>query len=115
MLWTRTLQPGDIVKRTLASIEAAVVLSTTTELQVEQAFTCEPCDAWIPSDKVTCASKYREGDRVVCGNWIGMITMVVNVGRLYNQKSGLGYDLYDTLGTMWVGSKPNVSADFVVR
>jgi hypothetical protein len=108
-LLCRSLEPGDLVKRTVASPEVALVLSTYTECQVENALTCEKSDDWIPLDKLTSVSRFREGDRVVSGGWLGTVTVVAQEGRLMTPE-GLSYPMHDTFGTMQVGDKASVSS-----
>jgi hypothetical protein len=107
-LLSRRVDPGDLVKRTIASSEVALVLSTNIEIQAEDALTCDIIDAWIPMDKLTSVTRFREGDKVVSGGWVGAITMVAQVGLAMNA-SGRTYEMYDTWGFMEVGFKVVVS------
>jgi hypothetical protein len=107
-LLSRTLEPGDLVKRTVASPEVAIVLSTYTELRVETALECLRIDGWIPMDSMTSVARFREGDKVVSGGWLGTVSVVGQVG-LVKLPDGTSYMLHDTCAIMQVGDKVAVS------
>lgn len=75
---------------------------------METALECINMDTWIPVDRMTSAARFREGDRVVSGGWLGTITVVGQVG-LAKLRNGTSYLIHDTYGIMTVGDKVSVS------
>jgi hypothetical protein len=107
-LLSRSLEPGDLVKRTIAAPEVAIVLSTFTELRLETAMECTKIDGWIPMESMTSVARFREGDKVVSGGWLGAVIVVGQIG-LVKLPNGDSYMMHDTCGIMQVGDKVVVS------
>ena len=109
LLLSRNIFPGDIVKRTLSSSQAAIVLSTKTEVLLEKSFDAEKIEGWIPMEKLTSAARFRPGDKVIKDEWVGVVTMIAQVGYVINEKSGRVYYPCDTMGAFDVGTRVSVS------
>jgi len=107
-LLSRSLEPGDLVKRTVAAPEVAIVLSTYTELRLETALECIRVDGWIPMESMTSVARFREGDKVVNGGWLGTVSVVGQLGAV-RAPDGTTQILHDTFAIMQVGDIASVS------
>jgi len=108
-LLSRNVDRGDLVKRNAASPEVAIVLSTHVEVQLETALECLKIDDWIPMDSMTSVARFREGDYVVSEGWLGMVTMVGQIGCVEPGDVVRSLMIHDTCGIMQVGDRVVVS------
>lgn len=76
VLYQRDFLKGDIVKRSLVSIESAMVIDVKTEVQLEHVISRERIKGWVPSEKLKSSSSLEVRDRVVFDEWIGTIEEV---------------------------------------
>ena len=76
ILYQREFLKGDIVKRSLVSIESAIVVDINTEVQVEHVVTKERIRDWIPYRKLKNALPLEPRDKVVYDEWVGTIEEV---------------------------------------
>jgi hypothetical protein len=59
-------------------------------------------------DSMTSVARFREGDKVVSGGWLGTVSVVGQVG-LVKLPDGTSYMLHDTCAIRQVGDKVAVS------
>jgi ubiquitin-conjugating enzyme E2 O len=109
LLLGRNLLPGNLVKRSLSSPQTAIVLFTRTEALLGNSLNDEVRNDWIPMEKLTVAARFRPGDRVIAGEWVGVVTMIAQIGYVVNEKTGRVYYLCDTMGAFDIGTKVSVS------
>ena len=107
-LLSRTVEPGDLVKRSVSSPEVAIVLSTHCEAKLETAMECVKLQTWVSMDSMTSVARFREGDHVVSNGWLGMVVVVGQVG-LVELRDGTSYAVHDTCGIMQAGDRVRVS------
>ena len=76
VLYHRAFIKGDIVKRSLASPESAVVVDQKAEVQLEHLGTKKKVEQWVPLDSLVGHFVVEPGDRVVHNNWLGTVEHV---------------------------------------
>ena len=76
VLYQREFMKGDIVKRSLASVESAVVVNVKTEVQLEHIITMQRIKGWVPYEKLANSLNIEARDRVVYDEWIGTVEEV---------------------------------------
>lgn len=109
-LRTREYIKGDIVKRSLTSIESAVVVDMRTELLLEHSVSKVQAKDWVPQEKTTNAMPFEARDRVVFDEWIGTVEEVSHTLGLVIQ-GRLGYAGCGSFG----GSSVAIMGDQSVR
>lgn len=114
-LFVRDFLRGDLVKRSLTSVESAVIVSTSAEVKLEPSLHAGmSVQGWVPYDKLRSALLVEARDRVVYDEWIGTVVEVVEDG-LVQPLLGQPYTITDTGGTIDVGRTPNVSYETLAR
>jgi hypothetical protein len=109
-LYRREVIRGDVVKESLSKQEAALVLETRTEVQLESVFgDRQVIEEWIPAEKLQDTEVYYPGFQVTYGGWLGLVTLVTNAVFFWSARRKEVYQIYDTTGSAAVGLTANVS------
>lgn len=108
-LWGRDIFAGDTVKRSLLSIESAIVLEAHQEVQLQH-ISGKQYDKWIPADELQAAKPFHRGERVVYQNWIGTIEAVLTVAMVISP-CGEICKILDACGYAAVGQPVEVSLE----
>lgn len=69
----RTMQPGDICKRSIDDVRSAVITKVRVEARVEHAVSGEPVDGWWTSEHLEHSGDPDVGEYVVMDDWIGQV------------------------------------------
>jgi ubiquitin-conjugating enzyme E2 O len=67
---------GDIVKRSLANVESAVVVEVKSEVRLEHVMSKIKVEDWIPYDLIKSAIILEARDKVIYDEWIGTVEEV---------------------------------------
>ncbi|KAE8264443.1 hypothetical protein A4X09_0g6965 [Tilletia walkeri] len=71
----RIFQIGDLCKRSALTTMSGVILSVTTEAQLEHVLSKQRTD-WVPAEEFTNAARIFVGDHVINSNWVGVVEEV---------------------------------------
>ncbi|KAE8209671.1 hypothetical protein CF327_g6372 [Tilletia walkeri] len=71
----RAFQTGDRCKRSVLPTTSGVILSVTTEVQLEHVLSKQRTD-WVPASEFTNAARVFVGDHVINSNWVGVVEEV---------------------------------------
>ncbi|KAG8896936.1 hypothetical protein FRB99_008571, partial [Tulasnella sp. 403] len=69
----RSLQPGDLVKRSVHDVQSGVVLESNVEVKLEHAVSMVQYAGWVSSDELENATEVYVGDYVVYDDWVGLV------------------------------------------
>ena len=72
-LHQREYLKGDVVKRSLADLDSAVVIEVRTDCRLQHVVTGHQVGDWFPFEKLKSALLFEARDRVVIDNWIGTV------------------------------------------
>lgn len=111
-LWARDAYRGEVVKRSLTSVENAMVLEERHEVQLEHVFTGQKIDEWVPVEQVVSSIPFERGDRVIYKNWLGTVEAVLDMGAAVVPSGETNYIL-DPFGVGCIGRQMKVSASGV--
>lgn len=75
-LFQREFLTGDIVKRSLANIESAVVIESKSEVRLEHVMSKQKVEEWVPYDLLKGAMVLEARDRVIYDEWVGTVEEV---------------------------------------
>ena len=67
---------GDIVKRSLANVESAVVVEVSSEVRLEHVMSKIKVEDWVPYDLLKGAITLEARDKVIYDQWIGTVEEV---------------------------------------
>lgn len=95
--------PGDVVKRSLTSVESAVVLSISSQVKLQPTLHGGiTVDGWVPWDSLKRSLVVEARDRVVYDEWIGTVEEVSDVFiRRRDTLTGLGRRGWAVLSGFW--------------
>jgi hypothetical protein len=103
-LYRRELLRGDVVKESLSHQEAALVLETRTEVQLENVLgERRVIEEWISAERLQDTEVYYAGYQVAFGGWLGVVTLVTTAVFMWNARRKEVYQLYDTTGSAAIG------------
>ncbi|WVQ93025.1 hypothetical protein IAU59_000088 [Kwoniella sp. CBS 9459] len=103
-LSSREFLKGDVVKRSLASPESAVIVDMTTQVKLVHAITQTPLDEWVDYKLLKNSLSIEARDRVVYNGWIGTVEEVFEDGLIESQ-IGICYRLAEMGGLLDPGRK----------
>lgn len=72
----RSMQPGDIVKRSVHDVQSGVILESKVEVKLEHAVSMAQYAGWVWSDELENATEVYIGDYVLYDDWVGQIEEV---------------------------------------
>ncbi|WVN87953.1 uncharacterized protein L203_103150 [Cryptococcus depauperatus CBS 7841] len=104
MLFQREFRKGDLVKRSLANHESALIVDVKTQLKLKHVITGEEIQDWVPYEDVVNTSMIDSRDRVVYNNWVGTVKEVFEEG-LVETPSGETYRCVEKCCFLEVGRR----------
>lgn len=76
----RSLQPGDLVKRSVHDVQSGVVVDARVEVKLEHAVSQAQYGGWVASLELENATEVYVGDYIIHDDWVGQVEEV----RLFN-------------------------------
>lgn len=111
VLFRREMVRGDVVKKSLAEQESALVLSMRTEVQLDNVFDERiKIEEWTSTDKLQDIEVYLPGYQVAFDNWLGIIDYTCTAVFFWNAQRKEMYQTYDTMGAAAIGLTREVSS-----
>lgn len=72
----RSLQPGDLVKRSVHDVQSGVVLESRVDVKLEHAVSMTQYAPWVSSEELENATEVYVGDYVIYDDWVGQVEEV---------------------------------------